>query len=77
MVVWTSRFIVTVTVREIESICQISFYRLCKFEEHVGAGNISSSIAVALERAKVLYHRMEHQSLHAVSDGSIGSHESH
>src|SRR5271169_4978649 len=30
-----------------------------EFEEHVGAGNISPSISVALERAKVLYQEIE------------------
>lgn len=30
-----------------------------EFEEHVGAGNISKSIAEALERAKVLYSQMD------------------
>ncbi len=30
-----------------------------EFEEHVGAGNISASIATALERAQVLYQEIE------------------
>jgi SulP family sulfate permease len=30
-----------------------------EFEEHVGAGNISPSISVALERAKMLYQELE------------------
>jgi SulP family sulfate permease len=37
-----------------------------EFEEHVGAGNISPSISVALERAKVLYQEIEHRKLQAV-----------
>jgi SulP family sulfate permease len=37
-----------------------------EFEEHVGAGNISPSISVALERAKVLYEEIERQKLHPV-----------
>jgi SulP family sulfate permease len=41
-----------------------------EFEEHVGAGNISPSIAVALERAKVLYQEIEHRSLQAVGEGA-------
>jgi SulP family sulfate permease len=41
-----------------------------EFEEHVGAGNISPSIAVALERAKALYHEIEQRSLHTVSEGT-------
>jgi SulP family sulfate permease len=34
-----------------------------EFEEHVGAGNISPSIAVALERAKVLHQQIEQRKL--------------
>ena len=34
-----------------------------EFEEHVGAGNISPSIAVALERAKILHREIEHRRL--------------
>ncbi len=41
-----------------------------EFEEHVGAGNISPSIAVALERAKVLYQEIEQRNLHAVGEGA-------
>jgi len=41
-----------------------------EFEEHVGAGNISSSISVALERAKVLYQEIEQRNLHAVGEGA-------
>jgi SulP family sulfate permease len=41
-----------------------------EFEEHVGAGNISSSISVALERAKVLYQEIELRNLHAVGEGA-------
>jgi sulfate permease, SulP family len=37
-----------------------------EFEEHVGAGNISPSISVALERAKVLYQEIEQRNLHTV-----------
>jgi SulP family sulfate permease len=40
-----------------------------EFEEHVGAGNISPSISVALERAQVLNHEIEQRSLHAVGGG--------
>jgi SulP family sulfate permease len=43
-----------------------------EFEEHVGAGNISPSIAVALERAKVLYQEIEQRNLHAVGEGAKG-----
>ncbi|MBZ5645340.1 MAG: STAS domain-containing protein [Acidobacteriia bacterium] len=43
-----------------------------EFEEHVGAGNISPSIAVALERAKVLYQEIEQRNLHAVGEGGKG-----
>ncbi|MBZ5658931.1 MAG: STAS domain-containing protein [Acidobacteriia bacterium] len=41
-----------------------------EFEEHVGAGNISPSIAAALERAKVLYQEIEQRNLHAVGEGA-------
>jgi SulP family sulfate permease len=41
-----------------------------EFEEHVGAGNISPSISVALERAKVLYQEIEQRNLHAVTEGA-------
>jgi SulP family sulfate permease len=37
-----------------------------EFEEHVGAGNISPSISVALERAKVLHDEIERQKLNPV-----------
>jgi SulP family sulfate permease len=37
-----------------------------EFEEHVGEGNISPSISVALERAKVLYQEIEQRKLQAV-----------
>jgi SulP family sulfate permease len=37
-----------------------------EFAEHVGADNISPSIAVALERAKVLYQELERRNLQAV-----------
>ena len=40
-----------------------------EFEDHVGIGNISPSIAVALERASVLYHEIEQRSLHSVGEG--------
>jgi SulP family sulfate permease len=42
--------------------------RKSAFEEHVGTGNISPSIAVALERAKVLHQEIEQRSLHAVGE---------
>jgi SulP family sulfate permease len=41
-----------------------------EFEEHVGIGNISPSIAVALERAKVLFQEIELRSLHSVGEGA-------
>src|SRR5579864_2086312 len=41
-----------------------------EFEEHVGAGNISPSISVALERAKVLYQEIEQRNLQAVGDAA-------
>src|ERR1700674_2449471 len=44
-----------------------------EFEEHVGAGNISPSISVALERAKALYQEIEHRNLQAVSEGARGT----
>jgi sulfate permease, SulP family len=40
-----------------------------EFEEHVGVGNISPSISVALERARVLYDEMERKKLHEVGLG--------
>jgi len=40
-----------------------------EFEEHVGAGNISPSISVALERAKVLYQEIDQRKLQAVGKG--------
>jgi SulP family sulfate permease len=43
--------------------------RQSEFEEHVGAGNISSSISAALERAKVLYEEIEGKKLHEVGQG--------
>jgi sulfate permease, SulP family len=43
-----------------------------EFEEHVGAGNISTSIAVALERAKVLNQEIEQRNLQAVGGGAKG-----
>jgi SulP family sulfate permease len=47
-----------------------------EFEEHVGRGNISPSIAVALERAKVLYEQMEHHRLQEAGV-STSSQENH
>jgi SulP family sulfate permease len=44
--------------------------RQSEFEEHVGAGNISPSIAAALERAKTLYAEIEQRNLHALSSGA-------
>jgi SulP family sulfate permease len=44
--------------------------RQSEFEEHVGAGNISPSIAVALERAKVLYQEIEQRNLQSVGEGA-------
>jgi SulP family sulfate permease len=44
-----------------------------EFEEHVGAGNISPSIAVALERAKVLYQEIEQRNLQGMGSGTRGS----
>jgi SulP family sulfate permease len=41
-----------------------------EFEEHVGAGNISPSISVALERAKALYQEVEQRNLQAVGDAA-------
>src|SRR6202049_4031889 len=38
-----------------------------EFEEHVGAGNISPSISVALERAKILYDEIARKKLHEVA----------
>ncbi len=39
-----------------------------EFEEHVGVGNISSSISVALERAKVLYQELEQRNLERLTE---------
>jgi SulP family sulfate permease len=44
--------------------------RKSEFEEHVGTGNISPSIAVALERAKVLNKEIEQKNLQSVGDGA-------
>jgi len=44
-----------------------------EFEEHVGAGNISPSIAVALERARVLYQEIEQRNLQSVGQGTQAS----
>src|ERR1700726_3128778 len=44
-----------------------------EFEEHVGAGNISPSIAVALERAKILYQEIEQRNLQSVGQGTQAS----
>jgi sulfate permease, SulP family len=44
-----------------------------EFEEHVGAGNISPSISVALERAKVLYQEIEQRNLQTVGEGAAGT----
>jgi len=41
-----------------------------EFEEHVGAGNISPSISVALERAKALHQEIEQRNLQAVGDAA-------
>src|ERR1700693_2834238 len=41
-----------------------------EFEEHVGAGNISPSISVALERAKALYHELEQRNLQFAGEAS-------
>jgi len=41
-----------------------------EFEEHVGAGNISPSISVALERAKVLYQEIEQRNVQTVGEGA-------
>jgi hypothetical protein len=37
-----------------------------EFEEHVGAGNISPSISVALERAKLLFQEIDQRKLQTV-----------
>jgi SulP family sulfate permease len=47
--------------------------RQTEFEEHVGAGNISPSISVALERAKVLHQELEQRNLQAVGVGAKGA----
>src|SRR5579864_8462665 len=44
-----------------------------EFEEHVGAGNISPSISVALERAKVLHQEIEQRNLQTVGEGAAGT----
>jgi hypothetical protein len=44
-----------------------------EFEEHVGAGNISPSISVALERAKALHQEIEQRNLLAVAEGTSGA----
>jgi sulfate permease, SulP family len=44
-----------------------------EFEEHVGAGNISPSISVALERAKVLHHELEQRNLQFVAEASTNT----
>jgi SulP family sulfate permease len=44
-----------------------------EFAEHVGEGNISPSIAVALERAKALYQELEQRNLQAVGQDRQGS----
>jgi SulP family sulfate permease len=41
-----------------------------EFEDHVGAGNISPSISVALERAKVLHQEIERRNLQVVGPGT-------
>jgi SulP family sulfate permease len=41
-----------------------------EFEAHVGAGNISPSISVALERARDLYQEIEHRNLHALDESA-------
>jgi SulP family sulfate permease len=40
-----------------------------EFEEHVGAGNISKSIAEALDRAKTLYSQINKEAAVAVPRG--------
>jgi SulP family sulfate permease len=45
-----------------------SLMHQAEFEERVGPGNISPSIAAALERAKVLYQELEQRNLQAVGD---------
>jgi hypothetical protein len=40
-----------------------------EFEEHVGAGNVSKSIAEALERAKTLHSQMNKDATAAVQRG--------
>jgi SulP family sulfate permease len=44
-----------------------------EFEEHVGAGNICPSIAVALERAKVLYQEIDQRKLQPVGENMSGA----
>jgi sulfate permease, SulP family len=41
-----------------------------EFEAHVGAGNVSPSISVALERARDLYQEIEHRNLHALDESA-------
>ena len=41
-----------------------------EFEEHVGAGNISPSISIALEPAKALYQEIEQRNLQGVGEGT-------
>ena len=45
--------------------------RQAEFEQHVGSGNISPSIAEALSRAKILFGQMEQSNLHPA--GSVGT----
>jgi SulP family sulfate permease len=44
-----------------------------QFEEHVGPGNISPSITVALERAKVLFEQIEHHRLQGLQEAGPAS----
>jgi hypothetical protein len=46
-----------------------------EFEQHVGRGNISPSIAAALERAKVLYDQVEHHRLQTLGASSADDRE--
>jgi len=48
-----------------------------EFEGHVGIGNISPSIAAALERAKVLYEQIEHHRLQVAGAGISNTRETH
>jgi SulP family sulfate permease len=45
-----------------------SLMHQAEFEERVGVGNISPSVAAALERAKVLHEELEQRNLQAVGD---------